>query len=215
MDQVPNSTARSSATGTGFVERLRDPADQQAWVEFENRFSGRITAWCLSKGFSGEITNDVTRELVGSIRRKVQTYSREKGRFKRWLRRVAINTAIDRYRKKKAEEQKLAQLRVNGSRRVMSVSDGQELRSVVDDEMSRQILRDLLSGLLSRGEITRRNHDIFQQFLTARDHHEVVQSLCKKYGVSTAAVYMAKSRVKKQLMVCLEEFNERAGESAW
>jgi DNA-directed RNA polymerase specialized sigma24 family protein len=211
---VQTSDDEDEETETDFLERLRDPTDPQVLVEFAERFSRRIKAWCLSKHFSVEITEEVMQELALSIRRRVPTYSRDAGTFKSWLHRVTINVAIDVLRKENAEAKKRVAARDGANKKAMAATDEQDLGSVVDDEVSRQILLDVLSGLLSRGEISRRDYNIFQQLSTARDHHEVVPRLGNKYKMSRAAIYTVKSRVRAQIKLRLEELDERDGDSS-
>jgi DNA-directed RNA polymerase specialized sigma24 family protein len=211
----PNSSKNGSSATGDLPKRLLDPSDQRSLDEFVERYSRRIKAWCLSKHFSEEIAEEVIQQLAISIRRRLQTYSREIGRFRPWLRQVTIHAAIDVRRKEIAEERKKAAAREGVSKNEMAASDEHELGAVVDDEMRRQVLLDVLSALLSGGQISRRDCEIFQQLSTARDHRGLVRDLSTKYKMTTAALYTVKSRVKRLIKLRIEELDPRDRESTY
>ena len=208
MDLPPTSPDGSSETGTAWVERLRNAADVQAWGQFVERYSRRIRAWLLSKGYSVHDIDDVVQELALTIHRRIQAYVRARAPFRRWLYVVTIHLAKDLAAKEHAEQEK--KVRYDAvTPKVVDGSDAQELESVVDDEVLRQLVRDALWDLLSREQISKRDYEIFVHLLTARDPRAAWRSLSAKHGLKIATLYKVKSRVLKLLKLALAKLDSR------
>jgi RNA polymerase sigma factor (sigma-70 family) len=79
---VPVEPTRSS-----LLSRLRDPADQAAWREFEDRYRDLIVRFCRSRGLQLADAEDVAQAVLTNLVSAMPrfTYDRQKGRFRDYL----------------------------------------------------------------------------------------------------------------------------------
>jgi RNA polymerase sigma-70 factor (ECF subfamily) len=91
MDQ-----ASGSFTSTTLLERLRNPADAEARNEFVRRYEQPIREWArksLQSADADDASQDVLQKIL--VRRRIESFDPEKGRFRSWLRTVVGNAVKD------------------------------------------------------------------------------------------------------------------------
>jgi RNA polymerase sigma factor (sigma-70 family) len=78
--------------------RLRDPADERAWVEFVEVYGPLVRRLARRRGFQHadveDLVQEVFRVVSGAIERGV--YDPSRGSFRGWLFRIARNLAVHR-----------------------------------------------------------------------------------------------------------------------
>jgi RNA polymerase sigma-70 factor (ECF subfamily) len=76
--------------------RVRDPADQAAWSEFDGRYGELIVRYCLSRGLQQSDAEDVRQAVLMSLASALRSfkYSPQRGRFRSYLGRVVRNAVI-------------------------------------------------------------------------------------------------------------------------
>jgi RNA polymerase sigma-70 factor (ECF subfamily) len=82
-------------TGTTLELLLRNPASQQAWAAFVDRYGPRICGWCRRWHLQEDDAEDVTQEVLLRLHRGLGTFNRARGRFRGWLRAVVSNALKD------------------------------------------------------------------------------------------------------------------------
>ncbi len=92
----------ASNTHPSLLSRMRDPADQQAWVEFESRYRGLIQGYARRSGLSAWDAEDLTQTVFLRLTRALPTfqYRAERGRFRHWLGSVVRNAAWEQLARK-------------------------------------------------------------------------------------------------------------------
>ena len=79
------SSIDTSRTHASLLIRLRDPADQQAWEQFHERYAPMIRGWCRH-WFPREL-DDMVQEVLLLLAKRLRTFEYEpgRGRFRGYL----------------------------------------------------------------------------------------------------------------------------------
>jgi RNA polymerase sigma factor (sigma-70 family) len=75
-------------------------AFHSAWTEFCELYVPLIQAWCGRWNINGQDADDVTQEVLISIRNSIRTFDRHRP-FRHWLKSVTRNTLINYAKKNK------------------------------------------------------------------------------------------------------------------
>jgi RNA polymerase sigma-70 factor (ECF subfamily) len=88
----------NSGTRASLIERVRDPADKASWSEFDSLYRPFLLSiarrFGLSAADADDLVQDVFAKVVGAIRDF--ELDKERGRFRSWLKTIAIRGLIDR-----------------------------------------------------------------------------------------------------------------------
>lgn len=87
-----------STTRISLLDRVRDPADQAAWRDFDGRYGELILVYCRRRGLPLMEAEDVRQMVMLGLMQALPgfEYRRERGRFRDYLGR-AVRNAIGRY----------------------------------------------------------------------------------------------------------------------
>ena len=87
---------REQSTETSLLARVRDPADGQAWGEFERRYRDLIVAYARRRRLQLYDAEDVAQLVLLSLTRSLRnfTYQPERGRFRDYLGRIVRNAVL-------------------------------------------------------------------------------------------------------------------------
>jgi RNA polymerase sigma-70 factor (ECF subfamily) len=90
------SETQSSQTRVSLLERLGDPADQDAWREFDHRYRPQILGWCRRWGLQDADAQDVSQRVMQRLLKKMKTFVyKPSGRFRAWLHTLAERVLSD------------------------------------------------------------------------------------------------------------------------
>jgi RNA polymerase sigma-70 factor (ECF subfamily) len=183
----------SRLTQPSLLVRIRDAQDVASWRTFVDLYAPLIYRYCRRRGLQDADAADVGQEVLLQVARSIRTfeYQPERGRFRDWLGTV-IHGKLVRWHEKRIRA-------VNGE----GGRDSEQLLAAVvspeaDTEWAAQfhahVLRAALERLRPRFEpATWRAFEL--SWLEDRPAPEAAAAA----GVPVAAVYVAKSRVLKQL----------------
>jgi len=81
---------RNTQTSPTLLGRLREaPNDEPAWSAFVERYGTRIYGWCRQWGLGEADADDVARNVLVLLARKLRTFVYDPSRtFRGWLRTV-------------------------------------------------------------------------------------------------------------------------------
>ena len=84
-----------SGTSRSLLIRLRDPADQQAWAEFDDRYGPMIRGWC--RHWFPRETEDMVQDVFSELVNRLRTfeYDPARGRFRGWLKTLTHRLMAD------------------------------------------------------------------------------------------------------------------------
>ncbi len=181
---------RTSATLLG---RLRqNPADQEAWSEFVDRYGARIYAWCRRWQLQDADARDVTQAVLARLCTKMRTFQYDPGlSFRAWLRTLTHHTWSD----------------LLASRRAATTARGGDdsawLESLVarDDLVARleeSFDLELLDEAMVRVRLRVEPHTWEAFRLTALDG-QPGSVVAERLGLKVATVFKAKSKVQRML----------------
>lgn len=182
-------------TRASLLQRVRDPADNEAWREFFNIYRPLIYRYGRLRGLSRADADEVVQKCMTKLVDKMPQfeYSSTKGGFKFWLRRVTNNLITDIQRKRKT------QLAESGDFR-----RPQEREPSVDELWEREWERKHLQHFLHEleGRIAPTTYKAFEYYVLSDWPVERVMS---ELGVTADQVYAAKSRVTRKLRDMMKE----------
>jgi RNA polymerase sigma-70 factor (ECF subfamily) len=90
------SETHAASTRVSLLERLGDPADQDAWREFDRRYRPQILGWCRHWGLQDADAEDVSQRVLERLMRRMRAFVyRPGGRFRAWLRVLARGVLRD------------------------------------------------------------------------------------------------------------------------
>lgn len=90
-------------TRASLLQRVKNPRDDESWRLFFNIYQPLLYRYARARGLSRENAEEVAQQCLTVLTEKMPTfeYSREKGGFKYWLRRIANNKINDFFKKRR------------------------------------------------------------------------------------------------------------------
>ncbi len=180
------------ATRTSLLVRLRDRQDHDAWREFVRLYAPLVYRFARRKGLQDADAADLTQEVLRSVLSSVGTFDPQVGLFRSWLFTLAHRRCYD--------------LVQRSQRQTPSSNDQATVQFVIDElpapaeeeswlkEHERQVYT--LAAESVRPKFSETTWQAFQQTaVDGKSGQEVAAAL----GISSAAVYLAKSRVMVKL----------------
>ncbi|GIW91567.1 MAG: DNA-directed RNA polymerase sigma-70 factor [Pirellulaceae bacterium] len=176
------------------LEQLRH-GDEQAWQDFAYVFGPLIESWCVGAGLPRDSVPDIRQEVLRSVSKNIASFRRDRpgDSFRGWLWQVTRNKIRDFWRAERCRPQA-----VGGTQFHQELGNLADPISANSAPTSFHEERKLVGRALElvRGQVAGPTFEAFRllvlEGLTAAD---VAQQL----GMSTGAVYVAKSRVLKRL----------------
>jgi RNA polymerase sigma-70 factor, ECF subfamily len=98
------STIMSNSDTRGSVIVVVCQNDPERWREFDSIYRPMLLAFLRKQHLNDSDANDVVQDIFVKLLSKIQTYDREKYRFRRWLFSVAHNTLIDFARRRASQK---------------------------------------------------------------------------------------------------------------
>jgi RNA polymerase sigma-70 factor, ECF subfamily len=181
-------TSPATRTPASLLDRLRDPADKDAWARLDRVYAGLLKAWFAAAGLQPADRDDLAQNALAVVLRRVPDFehSGRQGAFRAWLRGIAANLLREHWRTRPAPQADsvLAEL--------ADPSSG--LSRVWDAEHERHVLEGLLD--LARPEFA---ESTWQAFRRAGFDGVPARQVADELGLTVNAVLIAKSRVLARL----------------
>ncbi|MEE8141666.1 MAG: sigma-70 family RNA polymerase sigma factor [Planctomycetota bacterium] len=179
------------STQPSLLNRVRDPADQLAWREFEFKYGELILRYCRSHGLQTSDAEDVRQIVMLSLSRALRDfhYSPVRGRFRNYLGKVVRN-AIHRQRQRpNAGAQRL-------DADVLALAPDQKAQppdALWEEEWIRHHYRMAMQTVRKTYET--RSVALFDRLLVG----ESVTQVAAEFAMSTQAVHKVKQRIRNRL----------------
>lgn len=179
------------------LDRLRDPADQEAWREFDARYRDLILNYCRMRGLQPQDAEDVCQAvLIGFTRAAGEfRYDPKRGRFRSYLGR-AVAHAIQRHLARKYGKHPLDE----DSARALDglVQDD----SVHDVEWEREWMMHHYRRAMRtvRETFEPRSVEVFEHLRDGLD----AQQTADRFGISVQAVNKIKQRIRLRMIELIE-----------
>ena len=174
--------------------RLRDRGDDTAWSEFHELYAPLLYFYARERGLTCADAEEIRDQCLLVVAQKIAKfdYDRSKGGFKNWLYRIANGKVIDFLRKQREQP-----------------ADTNVLRNLPDPQPSPEELWDqqwrqqhiLYCAAQVSGAFSKTTYRVFE--LLAFEGREV-DEVCMQLDLTRNQVYIAKSRVLRQIRARIE-----------
>jgi RNA polymerase sigma factor (sigma-70 family) len=173
--------ARTSGT---LLRRLRNPEDQQAWVEFDARYAPMIGGWC-HRWFPRE-TEGMVQEVMLLLVKRLRTFEYEpgKGRFRGYLKTVTQNLMAD------LKEKEQVRWALDGDGLVEEVEASQDLWERLAAEYDLELLAKAKDNV--RGRVEPRT---WRAYIETAEQLRKGAEVARELGMKLGAVHQAKYHV--------------------
>ncbi|MFN7874715.1 MAG: RNA polymerase sigma factor [Pirellula sp.] len=168
------------------------------WTSFILVYSPLLKFWIQRKGVSGPAVEDVLQECLQSICVGIGSFQRDaaKGKFRGWLRTIVERRVADHFRDKPLELTASTQVLVN------IPTPDQKDPTAIEEEM--RLLQEIRIRALQlvRQSTTEKT---WQMFWLSTVEQVPTADIAQQFGVTTAAVRVAKKRVLERLRYLMVE----------
>ena len=175
--------------------------DPKAWREFDAIYRPMLLAFLRHQGLQESDAHDVVQDIFVKLLGKINTYDREKYKFRTWLFSVAHHALIDLARRRASYRKAVDGWVVN----ILRATDSDSLKMAEDWVRIHRtkILAHALKTVRARSS-TRAWACFEQRILRDRPGAEIALEL----GVDPNVVFVNASRVMKQVREVCQEFDE-------
>lgn len=170
-------------TPPSLLLRIREHNDGEAWASFTEVYSPLVYGFCRSRSLQPADAADVTQEVLLRVATAIQSfeYDQRIGLFRDWMARIVIN-----------EIRRFAQRRQVGQ--IPEGHDEPGAESGWNEHFQRHILQSALRRCQHRF-----SEQTWSLFVESWVRQVPPSEVAHQFGVSIDKVYVARSRVLKQL----------------
>ncbi|MBK9385557.1 MAG: sigma-70 family RNA polymerase sigma factor [Planctomycetes bacterium] len=191
------------STHASLLARLSEGADGPAWNEFHSRYRELIRGFAARRGLQTADAEDVVQEVFLALAQAMRSfeYQPEKGRFRGFLKTIAIRVIGKRFTRGRAGLDQTA-----AEHTLEAAADESAHESDWEVEWRQHHLRTAMERV--RAEFRGTDLRAFQLLTSGpRDARSVAAEL----GISVDSAYQAKSRILKRLRELVAEQVEAEG----
>jgi len=188
---VEDSTAGTRAS---LLSRLRgEPHDQSAWDEFVGRYGPQVVAWCRRWGLQEADAQDVAQSVLVLLAVKLRSFVYDPSRsFRAWLKKLTRHAWSDFLAERRKAGAGSGDSRV--VERLESVEARNDLEHRLEDAFDLELFETAKARV--RDRVALKTWRAFE--LTAIEGLSGADA-AGRLGMQVAAVFMAKSNVKKMI----------------
>jgi len=186
--------------------RVRDREDQESRSECVEIYGPLIYRFALSRGAHRDAAPDITQEVLRNVARAMQgfEYDPSKGTFRGWL-FTAIRREIGRVAKK--AKRTPANPNAEAPDHLLDQLPDEREAQDWDIDYQRRLVHWAMEKI--RHEF---GENSWESFTATAIHGKSPEATGKKLGVTTGAVYVAKSRVMKRLIEKVQSVDQEEWE---
>jgi RNA polymerase sigma-70 factor (ECF subfamily) len=176
-------------TSVSLLERLRRPAELEAWPRFVRLYTPLLFYWARRTGLEQEDAADLVQDVLTVLVQKLPTFQYERDKsFRRWLHTITLNKWRERGRRKR--------LPCAGPNdpRLSDAAVASEEEPFDETEYRQQLVRQALRIMQAEFE-----PNTWQACWEATVSGRPAAEIAAELGVSVSVVYSAKSRVLSRL----------------
>src|SRR5262245_19891185 len=191
--QRPSSN-RMYTTSVSLLERLRRPAEQDAWSRFVKLYTPLVYSWARNTGLSSEDAVDLVQDVFAQLVKKLPdfVYNRSQS-FRGWLHAVTLNKWRENARRRGGP------VCVPGATGLSQIAGPDNVEAFGEAEYRQYLVHRALELMKAEFEQTTWRA-CWECVVFERSAADVAAAL----GMTVNAVYLAKSRVLRRLHQELE-----------
>jgi len=165
--------------------------NRKAQKELYDRFSNNLFASCLKYAPNYEEAQDILQDTFIVIFNKIKQF-KDDGSFEGWCRRIAVNTALQRYRKKK----------------VFNLVNEDQIKDIGEEEIEEIDDIDLNSLLAMVQQLPERYRMVFSMYvLDGYSHKDIAAMMEITEGTSKSNLARARQHLKEMIITWRENNN--------
>jgi RNA polymerase sigma-70 factor (ECF subfamily) len=181
------------STGSTLFALLQAPAAPEKWRRFVYRYAPLLLGWCRRWGLQQVDAEDVTQDVLTTLAVRLRRFQYDPhGRFRAYLRTLARNAWSDFAKARQRAGQGSGQECVR--RLLESVEAADDLAQKLDHAFDREVLDEARARVQLR--VQPATWEVFELLTTQGLSAAEVGA---RFGMTIAAVYVAKSRVLTML----------------
>jgi RNA polymerase sigma-70 factor (ECF subfamily) len=194
-------------TRHSLVLRLRNPDDQAAWAEFISVYEPFVYRLARAKGLQDADARDLCQEVFRAVNGAIERWEPDpaKGRFRAWLFRIARNLVINFLVAQRNAT------RGRGGTSIQDLLDAQPARDVEAEAEFRVEFRRRAFHWAADQVRKEFADSTWQAFWKTGVEERPVAEVAAELGLSTGAVYIARSRVISRLRDRVEQLTDDSG----
>jgi RNA polymerase sigma factor (sigma-70 family) len=198
----------SSATRASLLLGIRDPKDSLAWGEFVQIYAPLIHAYGLRHGLQDSDAADLTQEVLRCLARSAPEfrYDPARGSFRGWL------FAVTRNALRKMGARKARETGGTGDTEVWQILQQQPAPSTDEEHWGRDYQWNLFQWAAEKVRAEFRA-STWQAFWRTAVLGEGIDAVAATLGVSSGAVYVARSRVTTRIRETIQAAEGEGGAS--
>lgn len=181
------------------IQRISDPADQQAWEEFVFIYTPVVYNFCLARGLQISDAEDMTQDVMHSVSRSIGRFQYRPGeaKFRSWLYQISRNRIF-------------SFLNIQRRKPLTGILDEADAHPDAKSEEAKweQNYREQLFRWATGVVEPEFNPRIWQAFWRSAVEEDEPSQISESLGMSRAAIYMAKSRCIQRLREKIESTGE-------
>ncbi|MDF7824659.1 RNA polymerase sigma factor [Pontiellaceae bacterium B12227] len=183
------------------IQRLKENHDEQSWEEFLRIYRPYILAVIRNMNIPEGDVDDIVQQVMIKLWKYIQTYSKDK-RFRSWLSSVTANCVKDYLRKRMRDAERIKEASENERLHYLRSVDLPEVERIAEKEW----------GIYLTNLALERIEDLFagqaiQVFLLSLEGVPV-EEIARITQLKENSVYRLKNRVKKRLVLEIEQLRE-------
>ena len=182
-------------TRASLLLRLQQPDDERAWQEFVEIYQPLIERLAIRYGLQSADAQDISQEVLARVAKAIPEWEHDpaRGSFRGWLTRVTRNLTIE-------------QFRTRARRPLTNPESGQLEQSQRDADSIFQLEQQReLFGWAARKARDQFVPTTWQAFWLTAVEQQSPSEVAEQLGLSTGAVYIARSRVMARLRELIEQ----------
>jgi RNA polymerase sigma-70 factor (ECF subfamily) len=182
-------------TSPSLLDRLRGPRDDVAWQRMTEIYTPLIRGWLRRHARLANCdADDVVQDVLAVVVRRLPEFERERaGSFRTWLRSITVNCLRRFHRTRRRRPPATGDSDVAEMLNQLADSES-ALSRLWDREHDEYVMRQLLELIRPRVE-----PKTWQAFERVALRGEPAQQVASELGLTTNAVFIAKSRVLAKL----------------
>jgi RNA polymerase sigma-70 factor (ECF subfamily) len=180
------------------IGKLQDPRDAEAWSEFSTIYQPIIFRIARTRGLQHADATDVTQEVLARVAVAIEKFDGNQpgATFRGWLYRMTRNLVVDHLRARNRDPIAGAADHVDHA---PATDPSRDESTEFHREYQRQIF--VIAAEVVRQQVQPQTWQAF--WLTEVDRVPVAD-VAKQLGLSTGAIYVARSRVLARLKIVAE-----------
>ncbi len=191
----------SYETSASLLGKLRrSPTDQQAWLQFVNRYGPLIEQWCRRWGLRADDADEIVQNVLLQLSRQMSEFRYDAdGSFRAWLKTVTYRAWCDFL--KRQQRQKDA---ASGDTRVMQLLNSQEVRDDLTQRIDGEWRAELMETAM-RSVKRRVQPHTWEAFRMMTQEGLSGAQVAERLDMKVGSVWVAKSKVLKMIQQEIEQ----------